>query len=105
MKLLWHFCFSSTALSYNITVTITSNVTDGICSYNQPVELICHTNTVKVIEYKWTSTKFKHPEETANITVVATDDLVKYTCTVIDINNDTGCSSINISINRKLKAS
>ena len=80
-------------------------MTNGICYYNPTVELVCHANTINVVEYKWTSAKFKHPEETANITVVATDDLVKYTCTVTDTNNNTGCSSISISINSKLKAS
>ena len=100
------FCFFSTALPYNISVTITSNITDGIICYsNQSVELSCHANSINVIQYKWTSTKFKHPEETANITIVATDDPVKYTCTVSDANNDTGYSSINISTNGKLEAS
>ena len=80
-------------------------MTDGICYYNPSVELICHTNTINVVENNWTSTKFKHPEETANITVVATDDPVKYTCTVTDTNNDNGYSSISISISGKLKAS
>ena len=80
-------------------------MTDGICYHNQSIELICHANIINVIDYKWTSSIFKHPEETANITVVATDDPIKYTCTVTDTNNDNGCSSISISINGKLKAS
>ena len=80
-------------------VTITSNITNGVICYNQSIELICHTNGVNVTTYKWTSTKFKQAEETASITVTATDEPVEYYCTVTDANGKNGYSSVSISSN------
>ena len=96
-------CFC-TGLS-NLSVTITTNVTDGIICLNKSVQLTCHANVVNIATYNWTSTKFTHAEEAASITIIATDDPVGYTCTVTDTNGDTGYSSVNISSNGKLMAS
>lgn len=73
--------YSSLAL-----VKIKCNAT-GIISYNQPIELNCilfKTLPGPNIVYNWTSTKFKQPQMTASVTVVATGDSVEYTCTVTD---------------------
>ena len=89
--------------SNDLSATITSNVTDGIVCYNKSIELNCHANdTVNVTTYKWISSTFKQPQETASITVMATDDPVQYTCTVTDANGNIGYSSINISSNGEL---
>ena len=89
--------------SNDLSVTITSNITDGIICYNKSIELACHANdAVNVTTYKWTSTTFKQAQETASITVLATDDPVQYTCTVTDANGKSSYSSINISSNGEL---
>ena len=96
-----YFC---TGLS-NLSVTITTNVTDGIICLNKSVQLTCHANIINIATYNWTSTKFTHAEEAASITIIATEDPVGYTCTVTDTDGDTGYSSVNISSNGKLMAS
>ena len=88
----------------NLSVTITSNVTDGIICCNKAVQLTCHANDVNITAYKWTSSAFKEVKVTASITIIATDDPVGYTCTVTDSNGDNGYSSVNISSNGKLMA-
>ena len=63
-------------------MTIKCNTTGGIISYNQPIELNCNAYGIPNATYQWTSTKFKQPQVTANVTAVATNDSVEYTCTV-----------------------
>ena len=82
-------------------MTITSNATDGIACYNQSIELTCEAKGVNVTSYKWTSTMFKVAKVTASVTVVATHDLVEYTCTVTDTKGESGYSSVKISSNGK----
>ena len=86
-------------------MTITSNVTlhDGIVCYNQSIELTCHADGINVTMFKWMSSdKSIQSEHSTNITVIATNSLVEYTCTVSDINGNHGYSSVDILSNGKL---
>ena len=65
-------------------MTIKCNTTDGIISYNQPIELTCNANIPNAM-YKWTSTKLKRPQTGASITVIATNDSVEYNCTATSV--------------------
>lgn len=97
-------CFCSfSALPDNISVTITSNVTNGIVCFNHSVELTCHANgRVNVTAYKWISTKSNQTETTSSIIVKATIDPVLYTCIVTGTKGENGYSSLNISSNGEL---
>ena len=86
----------------SLPVRIASNATDKIVCYNQSVELTCHVDDIDVIEYKWTSTKLKQPKKTTSIIVIATDELVEYTCQVIGDNGKNGKSSVTVSSNGEL---
>ena len=78
------------------------NITDKIIHNNQPIQLTCHTdNNIENAMYSWTSIKFTQPQVTASITVVATNDLIQYTCTVSGTNAEDGYSSIYISATGK----
>lgn len=90
--------------SNDLSVTITSNITNGIICYNKSIELTCRANDANISTYKWTSTTFKQAQETASITVIATADPVQYTCMVTDTDGNIGYSSVNISSNGELLA-
>ena len=75
---------------------ITCNITGGIISYNQTIELTCHAYSISNAVYKWTSTKFKQPQVTSSVTVVASKDFVEYTCTVTGSKSTNEFSSIYI---------
>ena len=93
------------ASSSGFPVTITSNVTlHGIICCNQSIELTCHADDINVTTYKWTASigKSIQSEYSINITVLATDELVEYTCTVTDISDNYGYSSVYILSNGKL---
>ena len=95
--------YSSTEpIHNNVPVIITSNTTDGIACYNQSIELTCQAKGVNVTSYRWTSPTFKQAEVNTSIIVVATHDLVEYTCTVTDANGESGYSSVKVSSNGEL---
>ena len=93
--------FPSAALSNNLPVMITFNITDhdGKICYNQSLQLTCHANTINVTQYSWISTTFEQAKDTASITVVATHDPVEYKCVVTGTNGESGYSSVNVSSN------
>ena len=101
MRVVWLLDLLSTAssTSNDVSVMITSNITDGIICYNKSIQLSCHANDANITTYKWTSPTFKQAQQTASITVIATADPVQYTCIVTDTRGNSGYSSVNISSN------
>ena len=86
-------------------MTISSNVDNRTICYNQSVELTCHTDlTTEDVVYTWTSScdNFNQSEQSITITVIATTNPVKYTCTVNSSSGNHGYSTMYISSNGKL---
>ena len=85
-------------------MSITYNVTlhGGTLCYKQAIELACYADSVNATVYKWTSTSGSNQSEySANITVIATDHLVEYTCMVTDSNGNHGYSSVSVQSDGK----